>query len=32
VGPVAETWRSSHLDRRDSRPRMRSVSGRGPAF
>ena len=32
VGPVAETWRSAHLDRLDSRPRLRSVSGRGPAF
>src|SRR5262249_11753703 len=31
-GPVAETRRSAHLDRRNSRPRLRSVSGRGPAF
>ena len=29
VGPVAGSWRSAHLDRRGSRPRMRPVSGRG---
>jgi hypothetical protein len=32
VGPVAETWRSSPLDRHGSRPRLRPVSGRGPAL